>query len=230
MSARIEERTIGGQADKRFVYRGTSAARLMETGNSWNTLRIGFRFALFNAADIDGTPRIALGACSGAEEIWGDLNVKHFVGIRTDDASWARTGTDPERFNAVGTKALTNIDNTITENGSSFVTAYASNDLDVRFGWFVELVRDASNVNVGLYGPSSGTNTITDLTLEEFMTIMKLGDLADISTAKANYNSRGAAKAVAVDEATDGDLNAVCFAWDKLIELAFSDVDYQVIA
>lgn len=223
MSTAIEVIDIGGIDDSRFVIGNAQIAAVLDRGNDWTRIRLGFRFAWDSTgANLTGTPLFYAGvlASPSAGMANGPLttSTSHFVGTIPRHSTWTYNAGPPERYAAssfTGYTAIKRIGSTNTTgtNTSTGTTNYSATPSANRTAHFVEITKGSPNFSIQVCG-NSGT-TVPDISLIQLRQAMEIDNLND-AAAVLGYSGPGAtAGAVAVDEGTDGNLNAVCFAWDR---------------
>lgn len=210
--------------DGRFVLNNSSVGRVLAIGNNWSRLRIGIRMTCDDTGSALGsTPRFYLGAMSNpaSDMSNGPLSssCSHFVGMVTNGPTWTRY-TSPTRYNPGGVYSAAK------KIGSTLTTAGSSNDSNivtgVMLGCMVELVKGSPNFTIWRcpsYKFSANTNS-------ELITAMQTNNF---TTAASNLTTVVATStAIAVDEATNGNLNAIVVAWDKTNPLRFSECYWSI--
>lgn len=175
--------------------------------SSWTTLRVALFYKVNDSgANITGTPRFGFGLCSGTTNILGDATTTHFVGAITNAATWTRA-TGPIRYvDGSAWVPSKKVGSTLT-TGTTFGTAF--HHTTVLQTAFVDITKGSPNYSLRVFVPSSNTAPVQTLT--DFNTQSVLASPAFTS---CNYL---AAQTVAVDEATDGTLDAACVWWNQTV-------------
>lgn len=226
MSTAIDTITVGGTPDRRLVLSNSQVARVLSIGTSWNVLRIGLRLAFDDlGVTPQSVPRLFVGVLANpsAGLANGPLNAatSHFVGLITAYVAWTRVAGPPVAytygtFGGYGKK----VGATITAVGGTSNTMYFSGTPATRRpGLIVQITKGSPNFTVELVMNSS--TLVHDVPLAgNLVTAIEAGTLAQADTALeaasgGAYNS-ALSGAVAVNEAVDGFLNAVCVAWNTV--------------
>lgn len=233
MSIAIDTVTIGAIEDRRLAIASGNAARVMSIGTSWNQIRIGVRWCFDDAAgDIVGTPRMYLGVLSNPANPLTNGPVgttcSHFVGSVTMNGSWTRNAGPPVYYSVTGpayaaAKKIGNVLTTSNMNTGGRISGAPSTNRPMLV---TEITKGSPNFTVQNCVPFTLT---TDLLTGDVMQAISLPTMTDV----LNYlNFRGGANAyvnntiptIAVSEATNGFLNAVCVGFDKATVMHISDL------
>lgn len=188
-------------------------ARSISFAAGWTTLRVGLRLHMRNiGTDITGTPRFAFGLCSGTSNIFGDASVTHFVGALSSAASWTYgTGTPNYYYDPSQMVPAKKVGSTLTTGAtfgqSVFAASAAVGGSERRAMMFVDITTGSPNYTLKLW--ASGTATIPDQSNATF-----LAQMENNPPSLANY-TYSAGKTIAVNEGTDGTLNAINVSWDR---------------
>lgn len=222
--------TIITQAgDQGIQLSNASGCRLLSVGNSWNTLRVGCRWAMTDAGlDLTGTPRVYLGVQAGTvnNPLSGSL-LTHYVGYLPSSSTWTRSApnayglaTAPQLGKQVGT--------TITNSASSS----SPNNLPILgsrlYCQFVEITK-GSPYSLSM---THSTNSLTaSITLAQFLAAMETSAFSGIPGIVGAAFPATTGLTLVVDEGTDGALDSLCIAWNRTsAEVFFSEVAYAVFA
>jgi len=241
MSAAIDTVTIGSIEDRRLVLGNAQAGRVLSIGSNWTMLRIGIRFAFDDAGvNITGTPRFYFGLLASPSALManGPLggSTSHFLGYKVSTATWTR-GTGPVRY------AHTHVTNQMyvkrvgsTETfGTSGVNSHneSATPASIRSAVFLEITKGSPNftLQVCINQASTGMVDVTKVMLSAAMEIGTLAGLdAYMDTVAGGSFSSLASATIAVDEATNGDLDSICVAWDRTTLLRVSDIVFTKMA
>src|SRR5437870_4036952 len=93
MPSKIKSRTFSSIQDNRARLTNSNIARLWgsDVGTTWTKIRIGCRISIEDSgANVTGTPRLAIGVCSGTSNIFMDATTTHFAGIVSTASFWNR--------------------------------------------------------------------------------------------------------------------------------------------
>lgn len=181
--------------------------------SNWSKLRLGVLLGSSDLGDTpSGTPRFGLGLCSGTTNILGDATTTHFVGVLTDSASWNRwTSTGPVYY-SITVKPFKKVGTTETFGTaltSDIRIPYTLGAVADRYLYVIEITKGSPNYSFKIFG-IIGNNPQTDYTKTQFLT--QLEAAGDMTLIQHAYSG---AQTLAVDEGTDGTLNAINLWWDK---------------
>lgn len=230
MSVEIETVTISAVDDKRLVLGNASAAFLHSQGNNFVRRRIGFRMAVDDTgANLTGTPRFYYGLMSSpsAGVANGPLGAttNHFLGVRSNGSTWTRA-TSPTRY-SFGTgnhQLLKRINTTDTSIATSTAGALVPAEPTTRRSiWILDVLKGSPNWTISAVAGNNTTHPDTSLEiLQTAMNILTMTSVSAYLTAitGAAYGAAGSGTH-AVDEATDGALNAIVLAWDRISPLMY---------
>lgn len=239
----ISRYTINSVEDRHIVLSNSTIARKLEIGTNWNTLRILVRLSFDDfGANLTGTPRFWLGVLSNpsANVANGPLGstTSHFVGGVTGHTTWTRS-TTPTRYYMANAAAFTmgkKVGGTTTlTNGTLFFHFYAQpSSIRTLFG--VEIIKGSPNYTIHFLDHwYDGSTLVADVPLyvmQKCMTASTLNNAISTYLPAATYGTYGSLSVTtAVDEGTDGPLNAICCAWDQVTPVCrISDLLWAKIA
>src|SRR5574337_43892 len=217
---------IGNTASDIYVSMSAAKwARLVTIPSTWNCLRIGIRVRMGdNGSGPIGTPRFALGLCSGTSNILGDATTTHFVGAITNTASWfyfTSTAAVYYNFTYAPYKRVGTTD--------TFGTSYAADcrlpiyipslSQNYRYLHYMEITKGSPNYSVKLF-TMIGNNPGTDFSESQFYSLLTQPGAGTLALSPYNYTS---SQTVAVNEGVDGTVNAVNCYWDQSFALEVHD-------
>jgi len=213
MSVVIESIT-SPDTEKRLVLSNSQWAATLSVGSTWNKIRVGCRSGLgTTGGNMSGTPQFHLGFCSDPVSGFtnGPLsgaNCKHFIGTISTDTLWSLVSGTPDHYtNGSGQQAGKNVLGTVTNLGGSSTTLHSADSTAARRIYMVELERQVTNWDVRV-----STNSLTvDHTENDLIAAMEESDFATSCIAAGGLTARVTTHAV--DEVTDGSLNAICVGW-----------------
>jgi hypothetical protein len=224
MASSILLRSYSSVDDKRIVLSNSQFARLHGVPSSWNTLRIALRAsATDSGADLTGTPEFAFGLCAGTTNIYKDVTTDHFVGIRTSLATWTRgplNGVLNYHTAAAAWQPFKRVGSTITTGtnisgfGANFTTDVAT--AAHRYLMFLDILKGAPNYTFTMF-ILSGANFAVDASVTDFLS------QAPLASPVFTGHSTSSSTTLAVNESTNGTLNAVNLYWnhtDSNIEIS----------
>tara|TARA_R110000772_G_scaffold249530_2_gene364015 strand:+ start:123828 stop:124523 length:696 start_codon:yes stop_codon:yes gene_type:complete len=210
---------VSRSGNKAFSLGNSYMARFMDVGESWTRIRIGLTLRISGAAfgNITGTPRLAIGLCSGVTNPFGATLTDNFVGVITNQATFAAK-TDlygnTGNTSGMGMFPATKVGATLTIGGSNCFTSSIAALHTLQSGIILDIRKGSSNftlVGIGTNdtGSNDGINQDTVKTGTE-------GSIMDpfLSTGGNTYYL-GPERTIAVDESTNGFLNAVNIFWDQ---------------
>lgn len=202
MNHDITTRTANSITDNRVVVVNTvPLARTLEIGTTWNSILLGVRFAFDRVGSLSAGPMVYFGMLNGTTNIpTGSGTVSHFVGIRSDPSTPFTEQTGGFGFHKT---APTKIENgTATAGTSQYTDVKAASS--GRGIWFLKITKGSPNYTFHAWF----TGTTSEWTRSEFGLEMDSGAPADTDIIN---QINGAT--MAVDEATYGGLDSVCFAY-----------------
>lgn len=216
MSVLIESATIGADTEKRLLLGNAQWAATISAGTSWNRLRIAARMALDDTgSDITGTPRLYLGMMSSPAVGMtnGPLNAvtDHFVGFVSASASFSRiTVPSPNAYGMSSQLLGKKVDATITLAGSTVGHRISAAPTTARQVTMVEIEKGSPNFTLrcGTFAAAPADISLTTL-------ISSLEDPTFTSAVGGTMSQSANVTTLAVTEATDGFLNAICIGWDR---------------
>lgn len=204
----------------------SSADYVASLGNlSWQKLRVGIRATISAEADISGSPSplLAVGLCSGIVYPFSSGGCAHFVGAKTNVSvfdyipfgtgtpTWIRAGTGNNSF-----QACKKIGGTVTAVSSSSVgPGFAEEHAQPKGVILVDITKGSPNWTVDFFIFNSVAPDISwpDISESTFNSLM----VAD--TPSLLYHSLYTGYSVAVNEATNGTINAVNLSWNRSANL-----------
>jgi len=174
-----------------------------------------------SGANLTGTPLFAVGICSGSTNIFGDATADHFVGVRTQVATWTRAAGPPVNYainpvqagKMVGTTwTAFSATNWISGSGIVMADATAGN----RFCWFIDITKPTSYTIAGYH---RNVTTAGDISFATFLA------QAEVDAASLTNHTTSNSGTVAVDEGTNGTLDHVNVSWNRTTpEIEISDL------
>jgi hypothetical protein len=236
MSLDIVSRTIGGELDKKFVLRNHQCARIMSFQSTWTRLRIGTRLAIEDTGgNISGTPRFYMGllASPSAGLDNGPLSVatSHFVGVRQDGAAITRNAGPPINYGTT-IVAVTKVGTTVGGSLSLGTAIISGTPATSRYAWVVEFLKGSPNWTVTSLGLGNSASGI-DVPYDAMVQAMEADTMAGAEAVLDAYGTYTdtATGSLPVNEATNGFVNAVCFAWDRsTVDLEWSELLFSKFA
>lgn len=203
----ILSRTISSVVDKRIVLSNSQFARLLPM--TWNSIRIGVRWHMRNnGANLGSGGRLAVGVCAGTTNLFGDATTDHFVGWVTD-GTWAFF-TPPNQYTTLSAKPATRIGSTLTLGtvfaaGNNMPADAGGSNTDRKI-FFLDIVKGSPNFSLSLFAWSSGAIDVTD---NQFLLAMEQ------AAPSLTNHAAVSAQTIAVNEGTNGTLNAVNISWGR---------------
>jgi len=236
MSLEIQTIPFDGIDQKDSVLVGFQMARVFTVGSSWTTLRIGMRYALTDAGASLGTgPELWFGllASPSANMANGPLtgSTSHFVGVRLH-TNWTRS-TSPTRYaSSMDFSKRVSATTTNVAVGSNVTGADPDN---VKPAIIFQMRKVGTNPVLEIVTATSGGALInTTMTLAGLKVAMNAATMADAETALdtvvAGYSLLDT-NSLSVNEAANGDLTAICLAWNSgVVNVHASEAFLRVIA
>lgn len=178
--------------------------------SSWTKMRVAARLCIRDqGVNLTGTPRLALGLCSGSTNTFGAATTTHFVGVVTNNATLTRNAGPPVYYSGLNLAACKRVGSTLTTNasaingGGSFMFAQPADGYRTLF--FVDIEKGSPNYTMNAFYRNSSTGA--DVSADDFLYYAQLD-----TPSLTGYNF-GTARTVAVDEGADGTLDHVNPAW-----------------
>lgn len=210
-------RNTSGVDDVRAALSNSTLRRLLSIGTNWTKVRVGIRFSLLDTgAELTSTPMLAMGVCSGTANPVnnGSATTDNFVGMRTTATSWTRNAGPPPYYlnGAYTVRAAKRVGTTwgYTAGTNNFWYAwYIPTGTGLRQMLCVDVTKGSPNFTINMFARGNNSPQ-SDITKEDF-----LGKVALADPGNWNGHYLGTPNTVAVDEATNGYLNAANVAWDR---------------
>jgi hypothetical protein len=223
MSVEIIRKTVAGETGNWLVLGNAAIGAKLARGTDWTRIRIGFRYAVESTgANISGSPRLWVGVMSNptAGMTNGPLGsaTSHFVGVRSYDSLWwYRTGYyDGTSGNPLYGRGVVRVGDVTVEGASGSVATIGKVNFvgqERRWWGIAEIRKGSPNFTVGF------TNNAADTKYDAFIeSLLNPGTIGSTGSG------------VAVNEAANGPLNAICIAWDRLTpRLHFSEIAFTYL-
>lgn len=178
--------------------------------SSWSKIRIGLRCAIapFSAITLDGAPRFFVGMCNYNKGGVGSRNSNvHFVGTAQRSATVTVNGASPTSYN-FGMGTCTRIAQ-VFSNGTGNSSLIPASPITSRGAYMVDI--DKTNPSSTFIKQFRATSTTANfaVTQEQFFEQM---EAATPSLSNYTFTTYGP---VAVNEATNGALDAINVCWDR---------------
>lgn len=207
-------------------------ARYMVIGPEWTKLRIGVLWCLNSTGlgDITGTPRLGVGVCANLDNPYGSLVPDHWVGLVSNSADWG------DRTNVYGSTSFTSgfvMNPGKVVSGVSVISASTVVGLSIastpssRMSAFVmEIEKIGANFSFQAIAPGDGAaSNIT--TVEMLRSSTEAAVLEAFTNTVGGGYTIGTKRTLAVDESTDGLLNAININYDvSTLKLQIYDIFY----
>lgn len=240
MGCQIETVTIGSETEKRCIITETDFARLIAIGNSWDKVRLVARIAFSDAgADLSGDPEFWFGVMHNPSDEMDNGPMfdftSHFVGVKTKAVAWSRL-TSPTRYHVPPDDALLAVKRVLDTNVEANLTPsqhlgiyFSAAPATMRWPLFIEIVKGSPNFTVQAVWPAENSALVFDLTSAQMHSVLQEPSMTDVGVALTNLSGMtylvSTAIGLAVDEGTDGALNAVCISLQtNLVSLYISDI------
>lgn len=210
MASVIIARTISAATEKAIAMENSAFARTLSIGTSWTKLRVGIRFHFRDLGSApSGTPRFAIGLCSGTTNIMGDASVTHWVGLITDTLTWGYAAGS--HYGSISLNPAKKVGSTLTVGAALTsamgIPARAADNVPDRMMLFADIEKGSPNFAFSSFWP--GPISSIDASRAQFLSRMEEATPSAFSTH--TFTTGGS---LAVDEA-DGVLNAINIAWDR---------------
>ena len=207
-------RNISGVDDVRAALSNSTLRRLLSIGTNWTKVRVGIRWSILNtAADITSAPFLAVGVCAGTANPVnnGSATTDHFLGVRTTTTTWQiKPGPYYVGDVTYSLRASKRVGTTWTNTSGTNNLWYAWYVIPgQRQMLFVYILKGSPNFTISVLSVSTISGT-ADVSQADFFDKVVL---ASPGNWNGHYLATG--NTVAVDEATNGYLNAVNVAWHR---------------
>lgn len=216
MSVQIESVSFADES-KRLVLGNAQWAATLAIGTSWTRLRIGARIMIDDlGSNITGTPRLYLGVASDPSATFANgplsgTGTKHFLGFISSASTWTRNAGPPVYYSLAAAQVVgKKVGSTITMGTGNATQRYVA-DSTRRWIYFVEIDKTGGSPYT-VYTTLTNATTPADQDEDTMINAMEVDAFASAATLIADGSLNAT---VAVDEVTDGDLNAICCAWDR---------------
>lgn len=216
-------------SDHRLVLSNGQVARVMAIGTDWTILNISARLAFGDfGANITGTPRFYMGVLANPTAgvlTNGPLNgasTSHFVGAISQGATWTRA-TGPVRYSTASNASWKGkkVGATITGIGTAGDGRFMSGDTSLRVYLQVQITKGSPNFSIRHCTKTTANVPIDVTNLDLQGTCNQASPIVEVANMMNSFGVNTYAEiasgqfSIAVNEAVDGFLNAVCVAWDR---------------
>lgn len=225
MATDIETVTISSIVDRHIVLSNSQIARIMEFGNNWTKLRIGFRTVIEDTgANLTSSPRFWFGVMSNpvAGLTNGPLSAStsHFVGIVARGATMLRgsgdyTNLPADRYEQVDLGWGKKVGSTETITQTAHNTLFSATPSSRRPTRLLEFEKGSGTpytMTIRFMFATNAAVSYRDHTFDELIDALEVTDFTDACTS---LGWGGDTNTVSVNENTNGELNALVFAWNR---------------
>lgn len=212
MATTIIQRIVGGIPDNRIQLSNSQFGRAITIPATWSKVRVGIHFDMTDSGgSLTGNPKFYMGLGHGTTNMIGSATCDHFVGLKSNGATWTRFAAYYNQGTAsiIGMKKV----------GVAETSAGGLNSGPMTIGHDAGGVgtdRTYLNLTITKGSPNYGLNLTyntgggaPDSTSDYFQGIV----CVQPEQATAAYTVAGIIN-LAVDEAVDGILNTVQIYWD----------------
>lgn len=234
MSWSIVERTVGAETERRFSLGAITAARVMGIGTTWNQLRIGILSTMNTpSASISGPPIMAFGVCADTTNLYGEASTDHFVGAIQQLNPFSYSYYDATHRYLYGSfyeAKKVGTTQTVGGGGLAYPVYFGGWPTSERTAVFLEITKGSPNFTLQMCHKNN--LDLVDCNVAKFRSCMEAVDLAGIrSILGTGGHAVGTARTLAVNEGTDGDLNAVALYWERSTpEWEISEVAFRALS
>lgn len=198
--------TVSG--DKRIELANSQCARLFDIGTTWNEIRIGMRMCMTDpGGNLTGTPRLAVGVCSGTTNIMGDSSADNWVGAISNLATWIRVA-GPPTYAGTSLAVAKKVGSTLTVGTGFAGTLQCSYQTGIRLCYFVDIAKGSPNYTLKFFGFQVGGGTQVDITQAAYFRAV------ESPAPSVPLHSLSAGVTIATDESA-GSFNAANIHWDQ---------------
>jgi hypothetical protein len=189
------------------IYRKLEA----DIATSWTKIRVGIRFSIsntYNVTHLQGLPRLYLGMCNFDKGGPATMSqVAHFLGIRNNIAQCTNSGSTSY---STGMTATMRVNSTFTTS-TNFGGSLRISDGAILCMMAVEIDKTTPGATVvSCFRATNAISGIFNVTQDSFLEQME-----NSTPSLSGYTYSAAAGTFAVDEATNGFLDALCLSWDR---------------
>lgn len=242
----IISRTISAANQNAAQMSNSTFARPVTIPASWSKIRVGARLHMTNTgANLTGGPIFSMGFNSGTAAQYGDATCQNFVGLTilgssTGVYTWVNSGTTQYEMLSPGNGGgqfaqtrvgTTNTNSTLYADGANcLVNSGAGTNSADRQIMFLDITKGSPNYTFHLpfrcvTGPGAGA----DVTAANFL--MYMGQSAPTPVESGYDRTNLASPTLAVNEGTNGTLNAVNFYWNRVdAVMELTDIAVAVLA
>lgn len=232
MAIDIVERTVNGETEKRLqLSKAYYLRKIKET--EWTKLRVFFRISTCRASEWSSPPQFYMGLCAGNAAPGVVASPAHFIGCYSAGTNWSYSSThglgvyqNGQQYMKSG--KIESGSGSFTNSGDGGVTHHIP-IISSRRGVVGFTIRKGSPNWEFEHYKISGIRTI-DYTADRYADLINTTDFTETALLNdANYYIRGSVSTIAIDEATYGKLDTVCFSWlGEGAENAFEISDISV--
>lgn len=181
-------------------------ARPLTIPSTWQSIRIGIHLWMPpDNSSPTGTPRFAFGLSSGTSNQVGDSNTTHFVGVITNSNTWTKSGSFS--YNSIAFAPCVKVGTTMTTGSNMTGDSRLGISSSLACLWALEITK-GSPYTFKLWAPSVIANNL-GITTTQFNIAM------NAAKDGITLGSVGTPQTLAVNEATNGTLNAINFWWNR---------------
>lgn len=213
---------LDGYTELGILMNNSGAARPITMPASWSVLRLSLRIRVGNWGTLVG-PDLSFGLQSGTANKLGDATTDNFVGFSMDGQT---SHADGDYDYDIAIRSRKRVGATTTFGGAgpfgtNFKLRHAS-----QYGtiWIGEITKGSPNYSFRFFSPPSGSATGANQTAATFNRV------AWEMNPVLSGNSWSASQTLAVDESTDGTLNAFALYWNKTGVLYICDYAVALVA
>ena len=216
-------RTVAAQSDNRIVLKNGQLKRKFGFADDWTQLRIGILCAFDASATVFGDPKLVLGVCNYAGGGFGNASAGHVVGVRYASTSFIYAAGPPTVLtpNAPNPRSFKKVGMVVTDSaspaGGGYVLSASPNT--VRCAILIEITKGTPDFTIIKIGPSTSAGAGNNITDAQFDNAMLENPFTNIPGGTGSFAGLGyvqrATGAIAVDEVTDGVLNAFHLYWER---------------
>lgn len=227
MSHTIVRKTISSVEDAKWSITNGHWSGVI--GTSWSRVRIAMLFSLVDIGSAPTSPNLAFGliASPTASNSVLHTTTSHFLGVRCTSALTRTAGPPPYLTGTLF--RIKKVGSTVSESASISTIRFSYSDV-IRNIWMLEFTRGSPNFTQRISVGTTALTAQTDMTPAILREALEDELVADSAIQNLFYGSPPSAS-MAVDETTDGSLNAVHIAWNKATPaMEVSAVGYSVFA
>lgn len=234
MSQVIVSRTIGAEVDQRIAIINGELLRKIAILDTWAVMRIAIRYMLNGTAAVTGNPNMFLGMTHDQDLGYLSANPPHAVGIHTGATSSITYSSSMFGVTWRGTKKVAGVSTGTVTDATAFASnalGYTPGDVLKRGMVVLEITKGSPNFSLQVAHCVNSGSANVDITQAQMLTAIESSTMAGAATAWSLDGAITNIVTLAVDETTDGVLNAICVGWDRSVpQMELSEIRFRKVS